>query len=97
MKEWIRNNRTIPIQKLIKELNVKLRGHYQYYGITDNSRISSFYNDTILLLYKWLNRRSQRASFGWYKYNLFLKRQAILKPKVYVSIYDSKNRIGYVT
>lgn len=97
MKEWIRNNRTTPIQKLMKELNVKLRGHYQYYGITDNTRISSFYNDTMLLLYKWLNRRSQRASFGWDKYNLFLKRHAILKPKVYVSIYDTKNRIGYVT
>lgn len=97
MKEWIRNNRTTPIQKLMKELNVKLRGHYQYYGITDNSKISNFYNDTMLLLYKWLNRRSQRKSFGWDKYNLFLKRHAILKPKVYVSIYDTKKRIGYVT
>lgn len=97
MKEWIRNNRITPIKTLIKELNVKLRGHYQYYGITDNSRISNFYNDTIRLLYKWLNRRSQRRSFGWDKYNLFLKRHEILKPKVYVSIYDTKNRIGFVT
>lgn len=97
MKEWIRNNRITPIKTLIKELNVKLRGHYQYYGITDNSRISNFYNNTIRLLYKWLNRRSQRRSFGWDKYNLFLKRHEILKPKVYVSIYDTKNRIGFVT
>jgi len=97
MKEWIRNNRITPIKTLIKELNVKLRGHYQYYGITDNSRISNFYNNTIRLLYKWLNRRSQRKSFGWDKYNLFLKRHEILKPKVYVSIYDTKNRIGFVT
>ena len=97
IKEWVRKNRTAPVQKLMKELNVKLRGHYQYYGITDNTRTSNFYNDTMLLLYKWLNRRSQRASFGWDKYNLFLKKHAILKPKVYVNIYDTKNRIGYVT
>ena len=97
MKEWIKANRTTHILKIMKELNVKLRGHYQYYGITDNTRISSFYHDTKLLLYKWLNRRSQRASFGWDKYNLFLMRHAILKPKVYVNIYDISNRIGNVT
>jgi RNA-directed DNA polymerase len=88
MKEWIKANRTTPSKQLMKELNIKLQGHYQYYGVTDNTRISNFYDDTKRLLYKWLNRRSQRASFGWDKFNLFLKRHAILQPKVYVNIYD---------
>jgi RNA-directed DNA polymerase len=88
MKEWIKANRTTPGKQLMKELNIKLQGHYQYYGVTDNTRISNFYDDTKRLLYKWLNRRSQRASFGWDKFNLFLKRHAILQPKVYVNIYD---------
>ncbi len=88
MKVWIKANRTTPSKQLMKELNIKLQGHYQYYGVTDNTRISNFYDDTKRLLYKWLNRRSQRASFGWDKFNLFLKRHAILQPKVYVNIYD---------
>lgn len=91
MKEWIKLNRTTPSEQLMRELNIKLQGHYQYYGITDNNRISSFYDDTKRLLYKWLNRRSQRPSFGWDKFNLFLKRHAICQPKVYVNIYDSKS------
>ena len=94
MKEWIRANRTTPIKQLMKELNIKLRGHYQYYGITDNAKIASFYNDVKLLLYKWLNRRSQRRSFGWDKFNLFLKRHEVLQPRIYVSIYDKLGQIS---
>ncbi|UMZ73039.1 group II intron reverse transcriptase/maturase [Natranaerofaba carboxydovora] len=97
MKEWIRNNRTTPTPKLMKELNAKLRGHYQFYGITDNSRISNFNNDTKLLLFKWLNRRSQKSSFDWDKFNLFLTKHEVLKPKVYVNIYDTEDIIGNVT
>ena len=39
----------------------KLVGHYRYYGITDNTRtIRNFYEITAKMLYKVLNRRSQK-------------------------------------
>ena len=42
----------------------KLIGHYNYYGITDNTiSIMKYYYSVIHLLLKWLNRRSQRRSY----------------------------------
>ena len=33
----------MPVGELIKKINQKLRGHYQYYGVTDNTRgVKSF-------------------------------------------------------
>ncbi len=73
MKQWIRNSRKIPILIIVKELRAKLRGHFNYYGITDNEKmISNFYYDTIRLLFKWLNRRSQRASIP-FQYIIYIR------------------------
>ena len=50
-------------------LNVKLVGHYRYYGITDNTRsIRSFYERTVKMLYKVLNRRAKRTDIAMKRY-----------------------------
>ena len=42
------------------------QGHLQYFGVSGNSRsISSYAHHVKRLLFKWLNRRSQRRSFTW--------------------------------
>ncbi|AQS58424.1 hypothetical protein [Desulforamulus ferrireducens] len=82
---------------LIEELRAKLRGHFGYYGITDNGDIiSKFFYDTIRLLYKWLNMRSQRTSFDWEKFNLFLQQCSLPKPRISVNIYNIRPHIGYI-
>ena len=64
MKEWIKKSRTIPLKEIFKTLSTKLRGHYQYYGVTDNTKsIESFYVHTKWMIFKWLNRRSQKKSY----------------------------------
>ena len=71
------------------KLNRKLSGLYNYYCITDSSRsMSAFQLIVIRLLYKWLNRRSQKQSFNWENFDKFLKRYPVVKPKVKVNIYD---------
>lgn len=35
--KWIKNNRNMPVKVLIKKINQKLKGHYQYYGVTDST------------------------------------------------------------
>ena len=37
-KNWIYDNRNRPMREIIKKLNVKLIGHYRYYGVTWNFR-----------------------------------------------------------
>jgi len=89
MKEWIKNNRIMPIEELIKKINQKLRGHYQYYGVTDNTRgVKSYLNVVKWILFKWLNRRSQRRSYTLETfYNGLLKTFPLLEPTVNVSLF----------
>jgi group II intron reverse transcriptase/maturase len=69
-------------------LQAKLRGHYQYYGISGNWRsISRFYALTVCMAYKWLNRRSQRKSFKWESFNEYLQRYPLPKPKIVHNYY----------
>lgn len=89
MKQWIKLNRNMPISELIKKINQKLRGHYQYYGVTDNTRsVKSFLNTTRYLLFKWINRRSQKRSYTLETfYNGLLRTLPLLEPKISVSLF----------
>ncbi|AZV56688.1 group II intron reverse transcriptase/maturase [Clostridium sp. AWRP] len=89
MKEWIKKNRIMPVGELIKKINQKLRGHYQYYGVTDNTRSVKCYQNVVKwLLFKWLNRRSQRKSYTIETfYNGLLRTFPLLEPKISVSLF----------
>ena len=89
MKEWIMNHRTLPLEWIFKIINAKLRGYYQYYGVTDNTReVKSFLCITKKLLFKWLNRRSQRRSYTWETFNNGLLRTfPLLEPRIKVSLF----------
>lgn len=88
MNTWIKKNRHLPVSVLTAKINMKLRGHYQYYGITDNSKsIHSYYYRTVLTLFKWLNRRSQKRSYTWEGFNDLLKVFPLSLPRIKVSIY----------
>lgn len=89
MKIWIKEHRYLKTTEMIRQINIKLRGHYQYYGITDNGySISLFQECTNKLLWKWLNRRSGRKSYTSEEFTEMLKQHPLLKPKIYVNIYD---------
>ena len=69
-------------------LEAKLRGHYQYYGISGNYRsIDAFYKHTVRVLHKWLNRRSQKKSMSWNNFNNYLKHYPLPKPKIIHNFY----------
>lgn len=89
MKEWIKAHRTIPLELMFKTVNAKLRGHYQYYGVTDNTKeVKNFLMQTKWLLYKWLNRRSQKKSYTIDTFfNGLLKTFPLLEPEIKVSLF----------
>lgn len=90
-KLWIKAVRNLfTLQDIFEVVKLKLRGHYQYYGITDNSpMLKDFKYQIEELLFKWLNRRSQRKSFDRCKFNLYLKSNPLPMPKIYVNIYNN--------
>jgi hypothetical protein len=53
MNLWLKRNRHLKLKDLTNMLNMKLLGHYQYYGITDNSKsIGNYRYETQKLLFK---------------------------------------------
>jgi group II intron reverse transcriptase/maturase len=96
-KDWLRINRNMEIKIIMGRLTTKLFGYYRYYGITDNTKpLVSFRTEVSKLLFKWSNRRSQKRSFDWNKFNLFLKRYPLPNPKIYVHIYDLSPNLRYL-
>jgi RNA-directed DNA polymerase len=89
MKTWIKFNRHMEQRGFLKVIRSKLAGHYRYYGITDNGeKLQSYYFITVNLMFKWLNRRSQRRSFTWERYTEVVEKFELPKPRIYVNIYD---------
>jgi RNA-directed DNA polymerase len=69
-------------------LAAKLRGHYQYYGVSGNMRsLNRFYTLTIRMVFKWLNRRSQRKSFRWESLYKYLEHYPLPRPKIAHNLY----------
>jgi hypothetical protein len=58
----------------------KLRGHYAYFGVRLNRKAGSFYMIASKLLYKWLNRRSQKRSLTEAEFFKKLRHRPLPKP-----------------
>ena len=96
-KEWLKKNRNKDIHMIMDRFKRSLVGYYNYYCITDNTPSVNKFQDKIqYLLFKWLNRRSQRKSFTWDKFRLFLHRYPLPSPRVKVNIYDLRKKISYI-
>ena len=87
-KNWIYDNRNRPMREIIKELNVKLIGHYRYYGVTWNFRkITTFLHRVQQFLFKAMNRRGCRRAYTWNGFVEMLKYYPLAKPKTYYCLY----------
>jgi RNA-directed DNA polymerase len=81
--QWCRKNRHKRSKEFAKTLNAKLRGYYNYYGVIGNyDGLSRFFYQATRILFKWLNRRSQRKSYSWAAFNDFLRAIKIEKPRI---------------
>lgn len=66
-EHWARKSRGV-LRKgdMIRTAVRKLNGHVNYYGITDNGReVGTFVYRASRILFKWLNRKSQRRCYTW--------------------------------
>ena len=92
IQDWIKHNRHSKLKELIPELNVKLRGHYSYYGITFNSKgVNSYYEQVKRSLQKWLNRRGGKSVWNWDRFNKLIEEWLpLFKPKIYHSYLSAK-------
>ncbi len=86
-KEWLKASRTQPTADILKTTAAKLRGHFAYYGVTDNSKsICNFAYQVTLILFKWLNRRGKRGCYTWEKFFKLLKLYPLPSPRLKVNL-----------
>ncbi len=78
----MRNREKLPV--LWRRFCIKLQGHIRYYGVSFNlAWVEKFVQLATRILFKWLNRRSQRKSFTWEQFNRFIQANPLPRRKVY--------------
>jgi group II intron reverse transcriptase/maturase len=52
--------------EMLRQARIRVMGHLGYYAITDNlRRCDTYVYHAMRILYKWLNRKSQRKAYTW--------------------------------
>jgi len=89
LNTWLKQMRNaLPVKEWWPILASKLRGHYQYYGVSGNMpSLRRFYVQAIRLTLKWLNRRSQRRSFNWAGFRAYLEHYPLPQPRIVHNLY----------
>jgi hypothetical protein len=89
VKTWLKQNMHTPVKELITNLNRKIVGHYNYYGISGNYKgIKDFYCYVRRQLFRVLQRRGQKHPLTWDNFNqVILKFNPIALPSIKVDIW----------
>lgn len=82
--EWARQVRHhMKLKEIWKTFIAKLRGHVQYYGVSHNiAAVDQFLYSATRIIFKWLNRRSQRKSFTWEAFGRYIAKNPLPKAQV---------------
>jgi group II intron reverse transcriptase/maturase len=82
--DWARRSRNILSKaQMLERGRTRLIGHLNYYAVTDNSdKCSSYVHHATRILFKWINRKSQRPSYTWKGFEQVLKRYKWPRPNV---------------
>ena len=73
--DWARQARHV-LKKgdMLRQARIRVFGHLNYYAITDNLERCRYYvRRTEQILFKWLNRKSQRRAYTWESFAQALK------------------------
>ena len=91
---WIKANRNrLRLRELWEQAAAKLRGHYNYFGVHCNRpKLTHFYYAVVGLLFKWLNRRSQKKSYTWDRFAAKLRQEPLPQPPSVFALKKLVNR-----
>ena len=77
-----------PKKKWWPQLCIRLRGHLNYFGVSGNyESLRLFRHQLERIIFKRLNRRSQRKTFNWGQFREYMKWFPMPKPRISYSLY----------
>jgi group II intron reverse transcriptase/maturase len=81
--EWCKQTRDMKNGERFAKLNQKLVGYYNHYGLPDNlERLQDFFHQSKRILFKWLNRRSQKSSYTWKGFQELMDHYKVPLPRI---------------
>ena len=91
VNQWARKVRNMArLPDIWKIFCAKLAGHIRYFGMSFNARhVEKFLYQATRIMFKWLNRRSQRRAFNWDQFGRFMRLFPLPRVKIYHSLYGS--------
>jgi RNA-directed DNA polymerase len=96
LKEFTQKLRSLRVNggaAMLQYAQQHIRGHINYYGVSGNARaLMKYVRLAGLALFKWLNRRSQRRSLEWGKWNQLLRNGLLPLPRVVHNLYPAPSR-----
>lgn len=88
IKEFAYGNIHLGYKELIKQLNLKLIGIYNYYGISGNyDWLKKLYKYVVDILRKCLSKRSQKGKLSWDKMHRIMEYCPLVKPKITYALW----------
>jgi RNA-directed DNA polymerase len=86
--DWCRRHRHQPVEAQHAALGRRLRGHFNYFGVSGNFRsLLRLVEATKRAWYKWLCRRSQRTRLTWERCTELLRQRPLPHPRITVRIW----------
>lgn len=84
LTSWIKKERSrLGTAALLIKFGQKLQGHFNYYGVCGNAEmLKQFYQQGCRIVFKWLNRRTQKKSCNWLGFEEMLKHFKVPQPKI---------------
>jgi len=82
--DWIKKDRSkLGTAALLIKLKQKLQGHFNYYGVSGNCEmLRKFRWHACQIVFKWLNRRTQKKSCNWTGFREMLSYFNVPTPKI---------------
>jgi len=86
--EFCRRQRQKSVKEQHTSLSRRLAGHYNYFGVNGNfEALGRQMQEAKRIWFKWLNRRSQRSSYTWDRFNRMLKALPLPRPRIKVFLW----------
>jgi len=93
LKDWLNKNRSRPLKELAVTLRRKFIGYYNYYGVIGNSdRLWRYWSECRRIIFRKLNRRSQRTSYNWSGFEQMWKTLGVPNPSIVEKPYRKQNQ-----
>jgi len=85
--QWCRKHRHENLPEQYKMLCLKLRGHYQYYGVRTNHKMLEVVMEYVEKAWRyWLSRRSNESYIRWEEFERLRRVFPLPKPRIYHAI-----------